>query len=349
MTMEVMVLANEDNAASTTLMLNAKFLLILTVVIANCAEPLIHQNAAFYSLYLGIYTFHIPMFVMVTGYFSKNFRLDVPGIKSLQMIFYHYLIFQSLYSLLDLLAFHAPGVHYSFFVPYSLLWFLFSHFCWRLLLLLFTRMRHPLVFSVILGILVGYAPFTGTMLSFSRTIVFFPFFLAGYYFHLGMVPKSFAHSKKWVGVLGFLAILAFLNKISVDPKWLYSSFTYRELGSTQWYAGIYRIGMYGLEVMASLCFLILVPRKYTILTEWGKYTVYVFLLHALITKTAISMGLFTHVHTTVQMILVLLLAVGLTCLLSQKWVRRFSRPLIEPDLYFWERWIAGKHKTSNPR
>lgn len=342
--MEVMVVGKEDNAASHTFMLNAKFLLILFVVIANCIEPLIQQSAVFHSLYLGIYTFHIPMFVFVTGYFSKNFRLDVTGIKSLQMIFYHYLIFQSLYSLLDALAFHAPGVRYSFFIPYSLLWFLFSHFCWRLLLLLFIKMQHPLVVSVILGILVGYAPFSGTMLSFSRTLVFFPFFLAGYYFHLDMIPKQIFRMNKWLSAIGLLGVLIFLNAIPLDPKWLYSSFTYKELGSFYWYTGGYRLGVYALEIIASFCFLSFVPRKPSILTEWGKYTVYVFLLHALITKTAISMGLFSYVHTSTQMTLVLLLAVALTWLLSQEWVRRFSRPLIEPDLSFWERWIARKYR-----
>lgn len=340
-------MGREDHTASHTFMLNTKFLLILFVVIANCIEPLIQQSAVFHSLYLGIYTFHIPMFVMVTGYFSKNFRWDVQGIKSLQMIFYHYLIFQSLYSLLDSLAFHAPGVHYSFFIPYSLLWFLFSHFCWRLLLLLFIKMQHPLVVSVIIGILVGYAPFTGTMLSFSRTLVFFPFFLAGYYFHLDWIPKQLIRMNKWlsaIGLLGLLGILICLNVIPLDAKWLYSSFTYKELGSFRWYTVGYRLGVYALEIISSFCFLSLVPRKPSILTEWGKYTVYVFLLHALITKTVISMGVFSYVHTSAQRVLVLLLAMAFAWLLSQEWVRRISRPLIEPNFTFWERWMVGKHR-----
>ncbi|GGA09346.1 putative membrane-bound acyltransferase YkrP [Paenibacillus marchantiophytorum] len=333
-----------DHTASNTFMLNAKFLLILFVVIANCIEPLIQQSPAFHSLYLAIYTFHIPMFVMATGYFSKSFKLDVPGIQSLQMIFYHYLIFQSLYSLLDALAFHAPGVRYSFFIPYSLLWFLFSHFCWRLLLLLFTKLKHPLAISIVLGILIGYAPFTGTMLSFSRTLVFFPFFLAGYYFQLDRVPKLIVRLNKWFSAIGLLGILVLLNVTTLDPKWLYSSFTYTELGSLHWYTGGYRLGIYLLEIVASFCFLSFVPRTPSILTEWGKYTVYVFLLHAFITKTAISLGLFSHVHTAAQMALVLLLAAAMTWLLLQGWVRRFSQPLIEPHLSFWKRGAIRTNK-----
>ncbi|MBB3072264.1 fucose 4-O-acetylase-like acetyltransferase [Paenibacillus baekrokdamisoli] len=333
-----------ENEATDTFMLNAKFLLILIVVIANCIEPLMHQSKALYSIYLGIYTFHIPMFVLVTGYFSKSFRLDIPGIESLQKIFYHYLIFQSLYSLLDLLVFHAPGVHYSFFIPYSLLWFLFSHFCWRMLLPLFTKMKHPLVISIILGVLIGYTPFTGTILSFSRTIVFFPFFLAGYYIRLDHVRTIMIHRNRWLFACCMAGIVILFNLFSVDPKWLYSSFTFKEMGFFHWYTGIYRLSIYLLEILASLCFLYIVPRQKSFVTDWGKYTVYVFLLHALITKTAISMGLFTYVHNSIQVALVLLLATALTCLLSQEIVRRYSRPLIEPDLNYWERWIVKKYR-----
>ncbi|WP_079412057.1 acyltransferase family protein [Paenibacillus ferrarius] len=334
----------EDKTATNTFMLNTKFLLILFVVIANCIEPLVQQNAALHVLYLGIYTFHIPMFVMVTGYFSRNFKLDVSGIQSLQLIFYHYLIFQSLYSLLDALAFHAPSVRYSFFIPYSLLWFLFSHFCWRLLLLLFSKMKHPLGISIILGLLVGYAPFSGTMLSFSRTIVFFPFFLAGYYLQWDRILKTIFRMNKYVSAMLLLSILFLLHVMLLDPKWLYSSFTYIELASIHWYTGGYRLGIYLLEIVASCCFLRFVPRTPSLLTEWGKHTVYVFLLHALITKTAISMGLFTYVHTAVQIALVLLLAPAMTWLLLQGWVRRLCKPLIEPNLTFWKRWITDKHQ-----
>ena len=244
------------NDALNSYMLNAKFLLIVFVVIANCTEPFIHQNAIMKTLYLSIYTFHIPMFVMVTGYFSSDFHLDRPGIKSLQLIFYQYFLFQSIYSLLDVLAFHAPGVHYSFFIPYSLLWFLFSHFCWRLLLLLFTKLQHPIAASVILGVMIGYVPFTGTMLSLSRTLVFFPFFLAGYYFRLDLVPKRWLHlGSGWLSMVCALCIIIVLILVPLDPKLLYSSCTYLELGIFHWFSGAYRIGIYVIEIAASSCFL----------------------------------------------------------------------------------------------
>ncbi|MEW9702781.1 acyltransferase family protein [Paenibacillus sp. SI8] len=333
-----------DSDTANTYMLNAKFLLIVWVVIANCIDPLIHQSAILKAVYLSIYTFHIPMFVMVTGYFSKNFQFNRAGIRSLQLIFYHYLLFQSLYSLLDALSFHAPGVHYSFFIPYSLLWFLFSHFCWRLLLLLFTKLQHPLVVSIALGVLIGYLPFTGAMFSFSRTIVFFPFFLAGYYFHPNVLPIQWLRSFRGLSVLLASGILLCLSVIPLDPKWLYSSYTYVELGQLSWLAGAYRLGIYALEATASFCFLCFVPHITSTLTEWGKHTVYVFLLHGLILKTIIATGLFRHIQSPAQIMLVILFAIALTWLLSQKWVRRLSRPLIEPNLSFLESLVTRKHQ-----
>ncbi|UJF33834.1 acyltransferase family protein [Paenibacillus hexagrammi] len=262
----------------------------------------------------------------------------------MQHIFYHYLVFQSLYSLLDVLIFHAPGVRYSFFMPYSLLWFLFSHFCWKLLLLIFAKIKHPFIVSVLMGIAVGYAPFIGAWLSFSRTFVFFPFFLAGYYFRSEMLPTALAAKIKWAGAVGTAALLLFAYVHPIDPKWLYSSFTFRELGFTAWYAGIYRLGVYVLEVFASLCFLSLVPLRRATMTEWGNHTVYVFLLHAIITKTAIATGIFAHIQSPLQIAAVFLMAGLLTWVLLQERIRRLSRPLIEPDLAFWERWTVSRHR-----
>ncbi|MFD0698207.1 acyltransferase family protein [Paenibacillus sp. GCM10027628] len=327
---------------ATTFMLNAKFLLILLVVVANSIEPLIDQSETFHTFYLWIYTFHIPMFALVMGYFSKHFRFNRQGFESLTEIVYQYFIFQSLYSLMDALFFHVPGTRHSFFIPYSLVWFLLSHLCWKLLLPLFASLRRPFLVSILIGIIIGYLPFTGAWLSFSRTFVFFPFFLAGYYFRFDIHQRTFMQLFKGISIVLTAVVAVFLYIIPINPKWLYSSYTFLELGTSGWYAGLYRIGIYVLEAIASLCFLSLVPAVSSKLTDWGKYTVYVFLLQGFIIKGAIAVGLFAHVNKGWHSAIVLLFAVALTCLLSQSWVRKVCRPLIEPKLTFLNRFIMKK-------
>ncbi|MFC0212215.1 acyltransferase family protein [Paenibacillus chartarius] len=165
---------------SEAFILNVKFVLIAFVVIANVIEPLIDRSGILRWLYQAIFTFHIPMFVFAMGLLAKDFRLDHRGLHSLVEIAWQYVLFQTVYSLMDAALFHADGVVHSFFMPYSLLWFLFSHLCWRAMLPLFIRMKHPIIVAVGLGIAAGFLPVSGAWLSLSRTFVFLPFFLAGY-------------------------------------------------------------------------------------------------------------------------------------------------------------------------
>ncbi|NEW05739.1 fucose 4-O-acetylase [Paenibacillus sp. SYP-B3998] len=334
-------MGRQNHGASDTYMLNTRFLLIVCVVIANCIEPLIQQSTVMKTLYLIIYTFHIPLFVFVTGYFAKSFQFDYQGVKLLQIIFYQYVIFQSLYSLMDAWVYHAPNVHYSFFIPYSLLWFLFSHICWRFLLPLFKTFKHPIVVAIIIGVLIGYLPFTGLTLSFSRTLVFFPFFLFGYYYQDDHLTGFILAFRKFSGII-LLCLVTIVVLFPLDPKWLYSSYTYQELGQFSWYAGGYRIVIYALQAISCLCFLSMFPRMPSILTDWGRYTVYVFLLHGLIIKTVIASGLFAHLFNPLQMGIVIVSACLLTWVLTQSWARKLSRPLIEPKLTYWERYMTKK-------
>ncbi|UUZ85014.1 hypothetical protein LJK88_16320 [Paenibacillus sp. P26] len=148
--------------------LNVKYLLILLVVSANAIEPIIPRSGFANALYESIYLFHIPMFVMVMGYLAKGSRWDRKGLAFFRTIAWQYLLFQTVYSLVDMFYFHAKGVVYSFFMPYSLLWFLFSHWIWRAMLLGFKNIPHPVFVSVLLGIAVGYLPWTGAGSAFQE-------------------------------------------------------------------------------------------------------------------------------------------------------------------------------------
>jgi fucose 4-O-acetylase-like acetyltransferase len=329
----------------TIYFLNTRFILILFVVIANCIEPLINQNRSIQMLFESIYTFHIPMFVFVTGYFSKDFHLDVHGIKILKLIVYQYVVFQTLYSVLDHFLFHAPGIYYSFFMPYSLLWFLFSNFFWKILLILFTTLRHPILVSILLGIIVGYIHGIGGWFSFSRTIVYFPFFLAGYYVEMDII-KKYLYRIRWVAACtGLLISVNLWMGWQIDLRWLYGSYTYGQIGHEEWYAGIYRIVTYAFECIASLGFLCFVPWKYSKITERGKHTLYVFLIHGILVKTVLALGVYRLIQTPLEIGYILLGSIAITWVLSQKWVVGKAQPFIEPhfsDLNLKTFWIGRK-------
>lgn len=129
---------------------------------------------------MWIFSFHMPLFVLVTGYFARKSLAGTTGRKMLLQIGLQYLIFQSLYSALDVSLFHVSNIQHSIFAPYLLLWFLASHACWRLLMLGMSRwsITAKLLFAVTAGVAVGYLQLDGVWFSISRTFVYLPFSLS---------------------------------------------------------------------------------------------------------------------------------------------------------------------------
>lgn len=328
--------ATHLNQRGETFFLNLRFLLIVCVFIGNAIEPLISRMDGIHSLYMWIFTFHMPLFVFVTGYFAKSSLTGEAGRKVLLQIGMQYVIFQTLYSVLDVTVFQVKDIHHSFFAPYLLLWFLASHFCWRLVLLSLRKCSplQQLAISVFLGVLVGYLQLDGTWLSFSRTFVFLPFFIAGYHFSFAALEKFLTRKVRIAGMMLsaglFLAI--YLGGGGLIPGWLYGNMTYMQLNHHEWYAGFIRLSLYLLQLFAGAIFLSFVPARESRLTDFGRRTLYVFLLHGLIIRLAAASPLYDYIHTGAATLGLIAGAVILTVLLSQPMVRKWTSPAIEPPV-----------------
>jgi fucose 4-O-acetylase-like acetyltransferase len=318
-----------------TFFLNLRFLLIITVFVSNAIEPLITQHESLHTLYVWIFTFHMPLFVFVTGYFAKPNLLGSEGRKVLMHIGVQYVIFQTLYSFLQYFVFQTMEIQYSFFLPYLMLWFLISHICWRILLPLFAKFKHPIILSIAVAVLIGYGDFSGTFASISRTFVYLPFFMIGYYFDYERFIKVFTNKIRIVaGVVSItLLVIIGLTAADLDPKWLYGSFTFAYFGQHEWYVGIYRILIYVLEFIAAISFLAFVPERASWMTDFGKRTVYVFLLHQLIIHTAVALGLYDHITQSIQLPIVILAAIGCTLLLSLPITKKLTHLIVECQIH----------------
>lgn len=73
---------------------NYKVLLIILVVIGHFIEPCYDQNSFLYELKWGIVAFHMPAFIFISGYFSKQ----LPSIKKLiQGLVIPYFVYELVY------------------------------------------------------------------------------------------------------------------------------------------------------------------------------------------------------------------------------------------------------------
>ncbi|MHA0855642.1 acyltransferase family protein [Paenibacillus sp. CMAA1364] len=321
-----------------TYFLNLRFLLIVTVFVANAIEPLIQQMSGLHQIFLWILTFHMPLFVLVTGYFAKSNLTGSAGRKILTQVAIQYIIFQTIYSLLDYTVFHVPNVHQSFFAPYLLLWFLASHFCWRLIATCMAKISpiHQITLSILLGVSVGYLPLDGVWLSISRTFVFLPFFFIGY--HLN-IAKFHEWLSLWINkgfsfvTVGLFIILGVWGS-NLPTGWLFGSMTFMQLGHHEWYAGLFRIAIYILQFISAAAFMAWVPRIESRITDLGRRTLYVFLLHGFIIRLFAISGLYEHIQTVQASMLLIISAVALTILLAQPFVRRLTHHIVEPSIHW---------------
>jgi fucose 4-O-acetylase-like acetyltransferase len=309
---------------------NLKFVLILLVVIGHTLEPLYETSLSAKIVYQFIYFFHIPLFVFVTGFFTK--KMDKIG-----HLLALYIIFEVLYTLMDFYLHDRSDLNIRFSLPYWMTWYLLAVVLWKIVLPFFIRLRYPIITSSVLAVLAGYAyKDLGYILSSLRAFNFFPFFVAGYYMKREYLDYLFRKPVKMASVLILLITFFLLFRYGqyLKCEWLWGSYTYKEMGITEWYAGVYRIAVASVTVVLSAAILSLTPGVKTWVSELGTRTIYPFLLHGFVIKYALAEGIYRHIHSGVDQVWLVLSAVIVTLLLSTKWVAKYSSWLFHPRISF---------------
>ena len=257
---------------------NLKVILIFFVVFGHVIEYYINDNSILMTLYIFIYIFHMPLFIFISGYLSKNFyKMKRKAIRNLLI---PYIIFNMIWYTAVYIG--TRKAMFSVLYPGWTLWYLLSLFFWRITLKYLIKFKHILLLSFIAGVLVGLIPSIGSILSISRTIVFLPFFLLGYYTteeHLEKI-KSFKSEYAITGILVFLLIAIYIVKNDLfNYKFLYNSYSYNALEVSLFEGTIFRIFLYFGAIIFSICVINLVPRKEQFFSKIGKATMNIYVFH----------------------------------------------------------------------
>lgn len=311
---------------------NAKFLLIVLVVFGHIIRSYIEDYETILTLYKVIYTFHMPAFILIAGYFAKGFQKKGYLQKISKKLLIPYLIFQLIYSVFYYLILDQSTFQVDPLNPHWSLWFLISLFYWNLMLLLYTKWKpvFALLIAFTIGLAVGYIDWITSYLSLSRTFVFFPLFLLGFY----LKKEHFKLLSSWKVRLFSLCMITvvtifFVINPTLNEKWLLGSKPYEELGAFGFEGLLSRAFVYGICTIMVFCFLSFVPRQRLFFTDLGKNTLYVYLLHGFIIKTFRASDIQYEFHSTQNILLLAGLALVLTLLLSSKVVVPFFQPFIE--------------------
>ncbi len=258
---------------------NLKGFLIFLVVLGHMLEQLVPDGKSL-QIYKVIYLFHMPLFVFCSGYLSrfspkKIFRQLIVPYAALQLFF-------------GLLLFREVQLT----TPYWVLWYLAALVVWRVTVPFLDACPVRLRWLVIVGTVavscvVGFDNTVGYYATLSRIVVFYPYFVVGYYAKGWNKTEARRPVKIAAGIV--LAVLLggfFFLSTHVDALWLYGTYSYANGG----YDILFRLILYVVSAAVGWAMLILTPEKKTFFALWGRcsYAVYLahpFLLYALMCLT----------------------------------------------------------------
>ncbi|MGP7819146.1 acyltransferase family protein [Niallia sp. 01092] len=311
---------------------NAKFLLIFFVVFGHFIQTFNEESNSIYALYKVIYTFHMPAFILISGFFAKGMYKQGYIQKYVKKLIIPYIIFQLTYSIFYYFLYSKSTFTIQPFNPHWSLWFLISLFFWNIMLLLFAKIKfiYGLFISVVLGVAIGFVDWTTSYLSLTRTFVFFPLFLIGFYLkkeHFEWIRRK---GSKLTAITTFLFVfIGFYYFPSINDQWLLGSKSYSNLGEDSLQAIFIRLFFYILSCMMIYCFLAIVPNKHYFFTKLGKNTLYVYLLHGFIVRIFRISDMIDLMNPLQSFLLLVGISFVLTLLLSSKMIISVAQPIIE--------------------
>lgn len=266
---------------------NIKFLLIFCVVFGHLLELYPDSNPAM-LLYRIIYSFHMPAFLFVSGYFARQGRT-----KLIRQMLVLYVIFQTLYLLFQhAIAEDGSELALQYTTPNWVLWYLVLLVYYYLLLPL-VETDKPKTMGIIaagafvLAVLVGFDSSVSYFMALSRFFVFLPFFLLGLYASkLAGTEKGTAllsRRRLWTVLCGAGALLgaAYIRWAQVPVNALYGTCGYEVNGTTP----LMRVIWFAVALCwIGLLFCLVPGRKIPGVTVIGRNTLPVFLLHGFLVK-----------------------------------------------------------------
>ncbi len=260
---------------------NYKVLLILLVVIGHFIDPCCEQNPYLYELKWAIVAFHMPAFIFISGYFSKQ----IPSIKKLiKSLVIPYFTYEIIYYLLYTIVLDKDtGLYFA--RPKFTLWYLMALFVWRIAAPFVRKIPHHLALSVIGGLLIGYTQL-GNFLSIPRIVFFFPFFLAG----LDFDSKKLEKYRTRAGYAGALTLICgfgiflFTDKIHRGMTWyiFYGRYSYADMEQGNLEGAVIRLICYAVSFLLVYVFMLVLPTQKRPYSYLGRRTMAIYIFHGLV-------------------------------------------------------------------
>ncbi|MPY37081.1 acyltransferase family protein [Streptomyces adustus] len=316
---------------------NAKYLAIVLVAVAHSWEPLKGDSRILQGAYMVVYAFHMPAFIIISGFFSRSFDARPDRLKRLVTgVLVPYVLFETAYPLFKRVVDHTPDQEISLLDPWYLTWFLCALFIWRLTTPIWKLVRHPLPVALGVAALASVTPDIGDDLDLQRVLQFLPFFVLG----LCLKPEHFRLVRRRSVRIAAVPVFAFALAFGwwavprMNAAWLYHRDAAQELAAPWWAGPVMQLALFGCSLVLTVCFFAWVPGRKLWFTALGAGTLYGYLLHGFLIKAGEYRGWFEHgwLHRPLGEILVSVLAAAAVTVLCTPPVQRMFRFAMEPTM-----------------
>ncbi len=262
-----------------------KFILMFLVVMGHIADLYVKDSSAMRTLYLAVYTFHMPLFIFVSGLFSKT----TVNQKRKDRIFGYFVLYVAIKLIFWLYYGIARGEwSFSLFTEGNLPWFMLALFVFALATVFLKDFspKYVLVFSVLLACVAGYDSEIRSFLSLSRIIVYYPFYYLGY---LADAKKIEEFSRKKSAKAASVIIVAAMITVAVlfgeKLYWMRPLFTglnpFAALKDYENFGFLLRLAHYAVAVLMCFAVIVLTPQKtpFAFVTRLGRSTLSIYAFH----------------------------------------------------------------------
>lgn len=321
---------------------NARWIAITLVVVGHGILPLIGESNSAYSVYLFIYSFHVAVFVTVSGYFAKSSPPNARAMRQiLTDIVLPYFIFETIWSVIRWAL--GGAFELDFTTASWTLWFLIALAVWRIVLPFLVMLRFPLLIAIAISIGAGYTEMIDSTLALSRTLGMLPFFVFGWKLRQWQLtgdwlalPAAVAWRWRSGAIALFLGVLAIMpvaietwRDLKLRRFMLYDE-SYEAIGYDEPWSGAIRLTLLLFGMVLAVAFLVLMPRKAHWFTPFGAATMYIYLLHSFVLFPFRETGVLAGDQPFWVLPAMMVFCVGISVVLSLKSVRRVFRPLVQP-------------------
>lgn len=328
---------------------NTKGVLIFFVVLGHLIEIYKHE---YYGLFVFIYAFHMPLFILISGYLAK--RMKISKIINLVML---YLIFQTFYNWVLYMTGDYP-LQFTYGTPHFHLWYIVSLGFWYGLTLLIVKLHFNdsvkwILFIVLFAISflsrwftndieqfvqIYYENFSSYTLSFQRTISFMPFFFLGYVLNKQSFTFIYQMIKNRLLLFVTISLTMFITfyysetAFGIESVFRGSFGIHRYLEEGEGFS-VYVTKMtihYLLAFLLSFLLLNFISNKENLFTKWGDHSLTIFLFHPISVFIIRQTDYMEHWSPDTKIAAFLFLSIVITALLGSSIFVKMTKYICNP-------------------